>query len=80
MGFPWMTEQQRTQRKRDEEFAARAVAEFQKQFRGRIDGINQATDKQIDEAMAEILRRQREVKVLRPAKRRPVDNYGESGD
>ena len=58
MSFPWETEKARRQREKDEEFARRAVADFHKQYRGAVDRINSATDSEIDEAMADILRRQ----------------------
>jgi hypothetical protein len=69
MSFPWITEAQR--RRQREDFAARAMADFSRQYRGHVDRINRATDDEIAAAMAAILRRQRDVNVLRPGRRVP---------
>jgi hypothetical protein len=68
MSFPWTTEAQRRKQKQDEEFARRAVADLTlslhcgREVRGTITTIGRS-------GMDEILRRQGEVNVLRPARR-----------
>jgi hypothetical protein len=69
MSFPWIAEAQRRKQQEDEAFAARAVAEFTQKYRDHLNRINRATDSEIDAAMADILRRQRDVKTLRPGRR-----------
>lgn len=68
MSFPWQTEKQRRKQQEDEEAAIREVANFH--YRQFVKGINRATDVEINEAMAEILRKQSQRNVLRPGKRR----------
>jgi len=69
MSFPWITEAQRRRQREDEEFAASAMVDFSRQYRGHADRIDRATDDEIAAAMAAILRRQRGVNVLRPGRR-----------
>lgn len=71
MSFSWTTAAQRRKQKQDEEFARRAVADLTlslhcgREVRGTITTIGRS-------GMDEILRRQGEVNVLRPARRRPL--------
>jgi len=67
MSFPWETPAQRRKREADEEFALREVFAFQ--HRQHVDKVNRATEEEINAAMAEILRKQRERNVFRPARR-----------
>lgn len=72
MSFPWTTEAQRRKQKQDEDFALRAVGELSIRLRGGQQA--KATITEIGRSeMAEILRKQGEVNVLRPARRsRPL--------
>lgn len=54
--------------------------ESRKQYQDFIDSLNRSTDHEIDEAMVEILRKQREVRVLRPATRKLRPAKGAGGD
>lgn len=71
MSFSWTTAAQRRKQKQDEVFARRAVADLTlslhcgREVRGTITTIGRS-------GMDEILRRQGEVNVLRPARRRPL--------
>ena len=67
MTFPWITEAQRRKDEAGEAEARKAV--FRLQDQQHVDRVNLATDEEINAAMAEILRKQREVNVLRPARR-----------
>jgi polynucleotide 5'-kinase involved in rRNA processing len=71
MTFPWTTEAQRRKQRQDEDFARRAVADLTLRLRcGReIEGTITEIDRS---GMAEILKRQGEVNVLRPARRRTL--------
>lgn len=68
MSFPWTTEAQRRNQKQDEDFALRAACELSirlhcgRRAKGSISEIDR-------DGMAEILRKQGEVNVLRPARR-----------
>lgn len=74
MSFPWTTEAQRRKQKQDEDFALRAVGELSIRLHcGRtISEINR-------DGMAEILRKQGEVNVLRPARRSRTLIVGRTG-
>lgn len=71
MSFPWTTEAQRRKQMQDEEFARRAVADLAirlhcgREVRGTITETGRG-------GMDEILRKQGEVNVLRPARRRTL--------
>ena len=71
MSFPWETPAQRRKREADEDAARIETcrAMFRQTFRHYLKSINKATDSEIDAAMAEIHRQQRERNVLRPARR-----------
>lgn len=68
MSFPWTTEAQRRKQREDEDCALRAVAELSIRLTcGReVKGVVTETSR---DGMAEILRKQGEVNVLRPASR-----------
>jgi hypothetical protein len=71
MSFPWTTEAQRRKQRADEEFARRAIADLTIRLHCGREG--KGTISEIDRGgMAEILKRQGEVNVLRPARRRPL--------
>jgi hypothetical protein len=73
MSFTWITPAQRRKQETDEAFAAEQMAKFARQYQDHVERINRATDADLNEAMAEIHRQQRDVKVLQPARARPVD-------
>lgn len=63
MTFPWTTEAQRRRQREGEDFARRAVLDLSL----RMAGVNPLRENEAD-GMADILRRQGEVNVLRPAR------------
>lgn len=78
MSFPWTTAAQRRKQKQDEDFALRAVAELS--IRLHCDPQVKGTISEIDrDGMAEILRKQGEVNVLRPARRSRTLIIGRTG-
>lgn len=71
MSFPWETVEERRKRENDEELARRAIAVFHRQYRDAVDRVNAATDAEIDQAMADILRKQAErPHGIRPARKK----------
>ncbi|NTF18162.1 hypothetical protein G6L37_07065 [Agrobacterium rubi] len=65
MSFPWMTEAERRKRREDEEFARRAALDLSLELAG-----VKAPRRSEADGMADILRRQSELNVLRPARER----------